>query len=172
MSRKSAPAYFFHRVTHAVVSVVRLFGLGAARHPFWGVCMFQRVLVLFLALAGPVAAQTGGCKEPDLAAETPVGTLRLSPEDQVSEEWYFFEDPCDGALYIADSGGANADRINESWRLWSFIGAKYPDSLDLIHVTAEFVTGIGPTGAEPFRVTIPLARGAKGWVAGEATVIE
>ncbi len=130
-----------------------------------------RFVFAFAVLASPVAAQTGGCGEPEFFPENVVG--EIAPGDKGADgALIFFEEPCDGAVYIATPDGNPLGRVNESWRLWAFVDAIYADGADRIDVTAEFVTGIGPTGAEPFRVRIPLTQNDGAWAAGEAVVVD
>jgi hypothetical protein len=86
-----------------------------------------------------------------------------------------YVEPCNGGLYLIDGHQqSRLVRINESWWLYAFKSASWKDSDDAneIVVTASYATGIGPTGAIPFRARIVLQRDASDWIVQEPVVLD
>jgi len=80
--------------------------------------------------------------------------------DVIYDTYGVYTEMCDGGLYLVDPGdGERLVRINESWWLYHFESARWENAdHQAIVVDASYATGIGPTGARPFRARIVLTR--------------
>lgn len=74
-----------------------------------------------------------------------------------------YEEQCDGGLYlVALDDGKPLLKVNQSWWLWTLDNAELEPSGKALKLTAQFVTGIGPTGTIPFEVSFRVAKDADG----------
>lgn len=105
-----------------------------------------------------------GCFASDLEVD-PDRQLRVlfeMDDDIIRSHVLFYEEPCDGGLYLFNYG--HRFRLGESWRFYRFGSADWTnESHDKIAVSAEFVTGIGPEGAQPFQADYRLERKGMAW---------
>ena len=96
-----------------------------------------------------------------------VKVLSENEPDMIHHKVVIYEEPCDGGLYLIDFERRDKwFKINESWWLYAFESAVWQDTdrENEIAVTARYATGIGPTGAVPFRAKIIMQRRSNEWV--------
>lgn len=132
----------------------------------WGIC----------APLTALADSKSSCPPDDLPAKTSgyAATLLDRKLDMIRDVYGIYEEACDGGLYLVDlNQGQRLLRINENWWLYKFESAKWrdPESPNEIVTLAQYVTGIGPTGAQPFRARIVVKRAGRGWIAQEPEIL-
>lgn len=138
-----------------------------------------------MASAGPALADNHAafdCGSSDrMDPDRVVGKITRGESDMIYESIVFYDEFCDGGLWMVKIGTPDLKiaRVNESWQLDQFVSAAFArpekkdaEDGDVIIVTASFITGIGPTGAQPFTVRIPMTRAGDTWIEGEAEVVE
>ena len=81
--------------------------------------------------------------------------------------------PCSGAIYIADPNAAERG-MSVLWQGWWLQGMYPPvwNGRDALQLRAKFITGVGPTGAQPFVASISARRTAVGWMVDEPVTDE
>lgn len=106
--------------------------------------------------------------------------LMLADHDAILETFGLYRTECDGGLYIVDlQHRRKMWRVNESWWLDKIVSMAWvdPDKADAIEVIAIYVTGIGPTGVQPFKARVVMHRGGGGplgyeWTPGEPEFVD
>ncbi|MGD8417264.1 MAG: hypothetical protein PVH91_09420 [Pseudomonadales bacterium] len=95
--------------------------------------------------------------------------LRLPDEQPDAAGYGIYAEQCDGGLYLVNPvSGERLTRINETWWLEAFESAQWAsDDHEAIVVLASYITGIGPTGVQPFQARIVVTRTPQGWLPGE-----
>ena len=106
--------------------------------------------------------------------------LMLADHDAILETFGLYRTQCDGGLYLVDlQHHQKMWRVNESWWLDRIESIAWvdPDKADAIEVIAIYITGIGPTGVQPFKARVVMHRGGGGprgysWTPGEPEFID
>jgi len=101
--------------------------------------------------------------------------LAVSEHDASQGVYAFYPEPCDGGLYMLALGSMEPmTRVNESWWLEELESVQWADGrrANEIVVTASYITGIGPTGVQPFRARIVLKKLQGAWVPQTPEAIE
>jgi len=106
--------------------------------------------------------------------------LMVRDHDAILETFGLYQTRCDGGLYLVDlQHHRKMWRVNESWWLEKIESMAWvdPAAANGIEVIATYITGIGPTGVQPFRARVVMRRGGGGpggytWTPGEPEFIE
>lgn len=121
------------------------------------------VSLLLMALATACQVQASGEPQDECARTYDPERLILLPTQELALYG------CDGGLYLVDTEVRTPLlRINANWWFDEVLNAEWSKADDSLHLTASFITGIGPTGTVPFPVNFVLRKNEAGiWYAQE-----
>ncbi len=130
------------------------------------------VLLTVAALPATVAAASD-CPAP-FAKNNVLEVLPDDKRESMHGFYGIYPEPCDGGLYLVSlPDGKRLARINENWWLEDFESARWQSPAhEAIVVVASYITGIGPTGVQPFRARIVITRRPHGWVPDEPELLD
>lgn len=114
-------------------------------------------------------ANTSMLKAPSGCVLDEPGKLRFLHQvlDEAVDTISLYTHPCSGGLYLADPNKAS-DKLTVLHEGWWFEGLFRPqwrkaDEGRALELTGEYITGVGPTGVQPFIGRIGVAQMDSGW---------